>query len=84
MDASLQQFSDFFKYCSLINGGLLLFSTIYISLAGDFVYRQQTRFFALPKAQLPVMMYGFLGGYKLLWIVFNVVPFIALQILINR
>ncbi len=73
--------SDFFMWCSVINGLLLLFSTAYVCLAGDFVYRQQQRFFAISRDQFTLFIYGFLGLYKLLWIVLNVVPFIALQLL---
>lgn len=76
--------SDFFKWCSLINGLLLLVSTVYVCLAGDFVYRQQRRLFPISRDQFTLFIYGFLGIYKLLWIVLNVVPFIALQVIASH
>lgn len=71
----------FFMLCTLINGGLLLFWTLMLLACSDFAYRMQKPFFPFPKEQWMGFMYGFLGLFKLLVIVFNVTPWIALLVM---
>ena len=47
----------------------------------DSVYRIQAVFFPLQKEHFGITMWAFLGGFKILWLMFNVVPWIALLIL---
>lgn len=66
-------------WCSVINGVLLLISSLYLHLAGDSSYRIQRSLFPISREQFTVIAYRFLGLYKLLWIFFNVVPYISLK-----
>ena len=72
--------TDFFMWCSIINGGLLVFWTLWLMLAPDLVYRIQTMFFPMERETFNVMMYGFLGAFKLAFIMLNLVPYLALVI----
>lgn len=76
----LQTLTAFFMWCTILNIALLAWALIWFMLAPDFMYRVQTRFFPLTRDTFNVVMYAFLGAYKLLIIVFNVAPFIALLI----
>lgn len=78
---NLETLRDFFMMCTTINVGLMAFWVIMILAAPDLVYKTQTRFFPLGKEQFQLVMYCFLGVFKLLVIVFNVVPWLALMIL---
>ncbi len=77
----MQAAHDFFMWCSIINVGLLMFSFLFVWLAGNLVYRIQNRMFPMPRETFNVAMYCLLGGFKLAIIVFNIVPYIALCIL---
>lgn len=75
------QLTDLLGWCSLINGLLLLVSSLYLSQAGNQAYQIQRRLFAITRDQFTVLAYGFLGLYKLLWLVFNIVPYLALKLI---
>jgi hypothetical protein len=49
-------------------------------LAPDLVYRTQSKWFPIPRETFDVVMYSFLGLFKIVWLVFNVVPYLALLI----
>lgn len=73
--------TDFFMWCTLINGALLLLSTVALSLAPDLVYRVHGRWFArLPREHFDLAVYVVLGLFKLLFIVFSLTPYLALLI----
>ena len=76
----IQTLTSFFMWCTLINGALLiLWSTLFL-FAPDLVYRTQRKFIPITREFFDMVMYGFLGLFKMVFIVFNLVPFIALLI----
>jgi hypothetical protein len=77
----LQTLTQFFMWSSIINGSLLLFWTAFLMFAPNLVYRTQSFWFAIPQEKFTVIMYGFLGLFKLLILVFNIVPYLALIII---
>ncbi|MEZ4484753.1 MAG: hypothetical protein R2864_09180 [Syntrophotaleaceae bacterium] len=70
----------FLAWCTVINLILYFFSFVVCALAGDWVYRLHTAWFPMSREAFNLAVYGFMGLYKLLIIVFNVVPYIALVI----
>jgi len=70
----------FFMWCSVINGALLLFWTLMCLYLPDTVFRLQSRWFPISREQYNLAIYSFLGLFKVLFIVFNVVPYLALLI----
>jgi hypothetical protein len=76
----IQTLTNFFMWCTIINGGLLIFWSVFILLTPGLVYRLQSTFFPMPRETYNVVMYCFLGFFKIIFIVFNLVPFIALLI----
>ena len=73
--------TTFFMWCTLINGGILVLWTMFFMLAPDLVYRIQGSFIPISRETFNVAMYGFIGLFKILFLVFNVVPYVALLIL---
>ena len=71
----------FFMWCSIINGALLLLSFLILACAGDWVYRIHTRWFAMPRETFNTAIYGFMGFFKILYFLFNLVPYLALVII---
>jgi hypothetical protein len=49
-------------------------------LAPDLVYRTQNKWFPIPRETFNVIYYSFLGLFKIAFLVFNVVPYVALLI----
>jgi hypothetical protein len=71
----------FLLWCTIINVALLLIAVVFMALAGDLVHRIQSRMYAVPRAESDRIMYMFLGFYKILILVFNLVPYLALRLL---
>jgi hypothetical protein len=76
----IQTATDFFMWCTIINGTLVVFWVTMCVLASDLVYRMQRVFFPIPRETFNVVIYSFLGLFKIVYLVFNVVPFVALLI----
>ena len=72
--------TNFFKYCSIINFSILLISFIMISMTKDFTYNVHSKlgYWEGSKEAHKQSMYSLLGNYKILIIIFNVVPYFAL------
>ena len=76
----IQTLTTFFMWCTIINGSLLVLWTSMYILAPDLVYRTQRKWFPIPRETFNVVMYSFLGLFKIVFLVFNVVPYVALLI----
>lgn len=72
--------AGFFLWCTILNGGVLILGFLAMVLMGDFVYRMHTRVFRMPRETFNAVFYGLLGLYKLLILVFCLVPWLALLI----
>jgi hypothetical protein len=81
---NIQKLTAFFMWCTIINGGLLILSLI-IGVTGlDWAYCVQGKLFQIPREVFNVAYYSFLGLYKIIWLAFNVVPYVALLIIRNK
>jgi len=77
----IQILTNFFMWCSIINGSIYLLWVMFLVLAPDFVYRIQYNFFPIQRETYNVVIYSFLGLFKLLFIFFNIIPFVSLLII---
>jgi hypothetical protein len=78
---SIQKVTSFFMWCTIINGVLLCLSLI-IGVPGlDWAYPAQGKLFQVSREFFNMAYYSFLGLYKIIWIVFNVVPYMAMLII---
>ena len=75
-----QTLTTFFMWCTIMNGGLLVLWSILCLSAPDLVYRTQSRWFPIPRKSIDVAIYAFLGLFKVFFLVFNLVPYLALLI----
>jgi hypothetical protein len=78
---SMYTLTDFFMWGTILNAGLLIVSTLICAFATDWVYRMHSRFFSLSRETFSVVLYCFLGFYKMLVIIFFLVPYITLLII---
>lgn len=77
----LQILESFFMWCTIINGGIYVIWLIFFMFAPDFVYRVQNAWFPIPRETYNVVIYSFFGLFKIFFIFFNVVPYVALLII---
>ncbi|WP_299469119.1 DUF6868 family protein [uncultured Gimesia sp.] len=77
----LQTLTSFFMWCTIFDGGLLIFWTLFCLFAPNLVYRVQSVWFPMSRETFDVVIYSFIGAFKLLFIVFNLVPYLALLML---
>lgn len=75
-----EKLTAFFKWCSIINGALLVLAILGVVLGPEFGHTLQSRMFQVAPGSLSAAMYMFLGIFKIFWLVFNIVPYVALRI----
>ena len=77
----LQALTTFFMWCTIINGGLLALSAAFCVLAPNFVYDLHGKWFPMARETFNGVLYALIGFYKILFIVFCAVPYVALLII---
>ena len=77
----IQMLTSFFMWCTILNMGLLVFSFLILAFAGDFVYRIHGKWFPMPRETFNVVLYSFIGMYKIIVLVFNAIPWAVLTII---
>ncbi|HIJ72005.1 MAG TPA: hypothetical protein HPP87_11690 [Planctomycetes bacterium] len=73
--------TSFFMWCTVINLGLLLLTSVMCIFCADFSFRMNHRFFSIPREAFNVVIVSFIGLFKIFVIVFNIVPYVALLII---
>ena len=70
----------FFMWCTIINGAWFVFAAMICVFASDWVYGMQSKWFPVSRDAYNVVIYSFFALFKIVFIVFNVVPYVALLI----
>ena len=80
---SIDNVIDFLKWCMILNFSLYIFSLSIFMLLSDFGYNLHKRlgFFEGNKVQHKQIVFVYFGVWKLIVIVFNLVPYLALKII---
>jgi hypothetical protein len=73
--------TTFLGWCSIINISVLFLSTVALGLVRKPVARMHSKIFGVSESDLPSAYMQYLGNYKIVIIVFNLVPYIALKII---
>jgi len=77
----IQILTRFFMWCTILNFGFLMLSFLLLAVGRNVVYKMHSKWFPMPRETFHVVLYSFLGIYKIVWFVFNVVPWVALTII---
>lgn len=77
----IETLTSFFMWMAIVNAGILIFGAVLFGVAGDFVYAVRGKIFHMSRESFDNTTYAFVSAYKVLWIVFNVVPYVALRII---
>jgi len=78
---TIDQVREMLGWCTLINVGLMIFSFVILCAMRSFVYKMHTRWFPMSEHTFNAIVYSYLGVYKIMIIVFNLVPWLALVII---
>ena len=78
---NMELLKTFFMWCTIINLGLFMWTAIMCVYCKGLIYRVHGKIFGLDEDTINAMLYGFLGFYKIVFIVFAFVPWIALMIM---
>lgn len=76
----IAQLTAFFGWMLVINIAIYAFSAAFIVFARDLVTTLQVRVTRVPAEEWPRLLMDYLSRYKLLVIVFNLVPYLALRL----
>lgn len=71
----------FLGWCSVINIGVLLFSTIMLVLMKGPISSIHSKLFSVRQDDIVPVYFQYLGAYKIAIFIFNLVPYIALKIM---
>ncbi len=77
---SQETLTTFFGWMSVINIGLLLFSTVMIVTLQDRIANFHSKLFHMGHPNLKQAYFRYLAKYKLLTVVFCIVPWLALKL----
>ena len=77
----IQAITQFFMWCSIINFSMMMFTFIIIIYAADWAYSIHSKWFPMPRETFNTILFSFLGLYKLLFFMLNLVPYLALLII---
>lgn len=75
-----QTLTKWFMWCTIINGIILTLISLLFFFGGDTLYQVHHIFMPLPRETYNLVMYGFIGLYKILWYLFNLTPWLGLLI----
>ncbi|MCP3969614.1 MAG: hypothetical protein GY717_04720 [Rhodobacteraceae bacterium] len=78
---TIEQLTVFLAWCTAINVALLLLATIALILMRDLTSRVHGALFGLPHLVLAEQYFQYLAQYKILIIVFNLAPYVALRLM---
>jgi len=77
---TVETFHSMLGWCSVINFGILIYWAAIITFAHDWVYRIRGKWFRLSEEKFDAINYTLMGGFKILIIIFNIVPYFVLHI----
>ena len=78
---TVELFLGVLGWSAVINLGLLMWWFLWLLFAHDFVYRMHSKWFKISVEKFDAIHYAGIAFYKIIIIAFNLVPYLALQII---
>ena len=78
---SLDTITQFLGWCTVINMAILAFIALFLMTMRDTAIRMHSRMFGVSEADLPRIFYQYMANYKILMVVLNFVPYLALKMM---
>jgi hypothetical protein len=80
---NIEILKEFFGWMTVINVGMYTFTAIACISMKGFLNRISGKMFGVSEETGKAIVYGYIGMYKLLFIVFNLAPWLALTIMVK-
>lgn len=78
----IQMLKEFFMWCTIISGSVMVFWTLVYMSIPNLVFKSQTWVFPkMTRDNFDLIMYCFIGVFKIFFIIFNLIPFLVLLII---
>lgn len=77
----LQVLEKFLLWCLLVNFGLYTLTVVAVMIMRDFVCRINAKLFGIEEKTVKKAVFKYIAAYKLLIIIFNFVPWLAVLII---
>ena len=77
---SVEIITKLLAWCTTINLALLIFSFIIFTVAHDWIYKYHSKWYKISSEQFNAIIYSSMAFYKILFLVFNLIPYLALRI----
>lgn len=78
---NIERVTEFFKWVTIINVALFMVNAILILLLRKTLFRMHGKMFGIAEENIAIVIYSWLGLYKIMILVFSIVPFVALLIM---
>ncbi|VGO12894.1 hypothetical protein PDESU_01448 [Pontiella desulfatans] len=78
---NIELMREFFGWMTLINLGLYIWTAVMCFFCKGMIYRTHGKMFRLTPEAINAFLYGYLGVYKIFFIAFNLVPWLALVLM---
>lgn len=76
---TINSFTTFLGWCSVVNIGMLLVIGLAIMLVRKPMMRVHSALLGVEERKLPVLYFRYISNYKLLTLMFNIVPYLVLK-----
>ena len=73
-----EELKDILFKSLIIGGGILVYSTIMVTFLSDWAYSIHSLIFDISRANFDMIIYAFLGFFKMAWLVLFVIPYFAI------
>lgn len=80
---NLNSIRYFFMWNTIINGIILIVWTIVLATSADFIYQIHDKLFPVSKEIIMSNIYLLLGLFKVVFLIFNVVPLVVFTLMSN-
>ena len=78
---NMTQWTSFLGYCLILNYAILIIWFFFFVFIKNFIKKLHLQWFKLSDTQFDAIHYSAMAVYKILILVFNLVPYIALKLL---
>lgn len=79
---SVETITKVLAWCTTINLCLLILWSVLFTTSRDWILRIHSKWYKLSPEQFNAIHYGAIAFYKILFLVFNLIPYLALRIVI--
>ena len=78
---TMTELANFLGWCTLLNFALLILASVALTVTGKSILVFHGRLMGLEPVELSKAYFNYLANYKILILVFNLVPYFALRIM---